>query len=135
MPASSNTNLLATGGFSKWLCASIHRAKWNGWRKLVIDITSPCSRRGPAERAGQKGVAECLKSGALGVVLAVAVPARGGLVKVGFVPHCLQLCRHLAGMAGMHAVVAPARRDQDRRGGAPPGRGGGGRGPRAEHPH
>src|SRR5271169_4587300 len=103
MPASSNTILLPTGGFSRWLCASIHRAKWNGWRKLAIVIApSRSSRRVPADGAAQEVVAEGDKGGALGVVLAVAVPARGGLVKVGFITHRLQLCRHLAGMAGVH---------------------------------
>src|SRR6516162_11311101 len=69
----------------------------------------------PADGAAQEIVAECGKGGALGIVLAVAMPAGGGLVKVSLVAHRLQLRRHLAGMARMHAVVAPAGRDQDRR--------------------
>src|SRR6516162_9426819 len=115
-PAPSNTNLLPTGGLSRWLCASIQRAKLNGWRKLAIVIASSLfSPRVPADGAGQEIVAESGKGGALGVVLTVTVPAGGRFVKVGLIAHYLQLCRHLAGMAGMHAIVAPTRRDQDRR--------------------
>jgi hypothetical protein len=63
----------------------------------------------------QEVVAECGKGRALGIVLAVAVTAGGGLVKLGLIAHRLQLRRHLAGVAGMHAIDAPARRNQDRR--------------------
>jgi hypothetical protein len=40
------------------------------------------------------------------VALAVAVAAGGGLVKIGFVAHRLRFRRHLAGVAGVDAVVA-----------------------------
>src|SRR5215471_11569683 len=69
----------------------------------------------PADGVTQEIVAKRGKRSALLVVLAVAVAAGGGFVKISFVAHRLQLCRHLAGMAGVDAVVAPARRDQDRR--------------------
>src|SRR5215467_15711384 len=69
----------------------------------------------PADGAAQKVVTESRERRALGVVLAIAVPTRGGLVKVGLIAHRLQLCRHLAGMSGMHAIFTPAGRDQDRR--------------------
>jgi hypothetical protein len=41
------------------------------------------------------------------------VAAGGGLVEVGLVGDRLQFRRHLASMAGVHAIVAPACRDQD----------------------
>src|SRR6516164_745580 len=113
MPASSKTILLLTGGFKRSQCSSIHRAKWNGRRKLAVDIASSCSLQVPADGAPQEVLAEGRESGALGIVLAITVTASGGLVKVGLIAHCLQLCRHLASMAGMHAVVAPAGCDQD----------------------
>src|SRR6516164_7855068 len=115
MPASSNTNLLPTGGFNRWLCASIHRGKLNGLRRVSTVIRCLQRQLGhlPADGAAQEIVAERGEGGAFGVVLAIAVPARGRLVKVGLIAHRLQFCRHLAGVAGMHPVVAPARRDQD----------------------
>src|SRR5215469_3451022 len=115
MPASSNTILLPTGGFKRWLCLSIHREKLNGRRKLAVGIGSSSDYSPvPADGAAQKVVTESREGRALGVVLAIAVPTRGGLVKVGLIAHRLQLYRHLAGMPGMHAVITPAGRDQDR---------------------
>ena len=49
------------------------------------------------------------------VVLAIAVAAGRGLVEIGLVAHGLQLGGHLAGVAGMHAVVRAGRGQQDRR--------------------
>ena len=63
----------------------------------------------PADGAAQKIVAECGEGGALLVVLAVAVSAGGGFIEIGLVAHRLQFGRHFAGVAGMDAVVAPAR--------------------------
>src|SRR5689334_5947831 len=62
----------------------------------------------PANGVAQEIVAEGGEGGALLVVLAVAVAAGGGFVEIGFVAHCLQFGRHLAGVAGVDAVVAPA---------------------------
>src|SRR5215207_6211228 len=69
----------------------------------------------PADLVPQEGVAERDEPGAFAVVLAVAVTAGRRLVEMGFVSHRLQLGRHLAGVAGMHAVVAARGGDQDRR--------------------
>src|SRR5260370_40995969 len=60
--------------------------------------------------------AERRECGGFLVVLAVAVAAGGGLVEPNIlVAHRLELGRHLAGVAGMHPVVAAGGGDQDRR--------------------
>ena len=40
MPVSSKTNLLPTGGFKRWLCASIQLAKLKGRRRASIVIAA-----------------------------------------------------------------------------------------------
>src|SRR5262249_58490527 len=71
----------------------------------------PCR---PADTAAQEAIAERQVSGLLGVVLSGGVAAGSRFSEVGFVSHRLKLCRHLAGMAWMDAVVPPTRRKQDR---------------------
>src|SRR5690348_9425034 len=73
------------------------------------------SRSGiPADGAPQEIVPERGEGGALLVVLAVTMSASRRLVEIGLIAHRLQFRCHLAGVAGMDAVVAPARRNQDR---------------------
>src|SRR5262249_35267475 len=69
----------------------------------------------PANGAPQEGIAERYERRYVLVALAMAVPSRRKFVEMCFVAHCLQLRRHLAGVAWMGAVVAAAGRDQDRR--------------------
>src|SRR5262249_58853802 len=69
----------------------------------------------PADGPTQEGIAERYERRYVLVVLAIAVPSRRKFIEMCFVAHCLQLRRHLAGVAWMGAVVAAAGRDQDRR--------------------
>src|SRR5579883_1740185 len=70
----------------------------------------------PADVLLQEGIGQRHEVRALAIVLAVAVTAGRRLVEVRLaVPHRLQLGGHLAGMAGMHPVVAPRGGEQGRR--------------------
>jgi len=75
----------------------------------------PVSSLSAAQLLPQKIQPQRRERRALLVVLAVAVAAGGGLVEMGVVAHRLQLRRHLAGVAGMDAVVAARSRDQNGR--------------------
>src|SRR5262249_168263 len=77
----------------------------------------------PTHVPSEEGVAQGREGGPFLVVLAVAVAAGGGLVEKDLiVAHGAQLGGHLAGVAGMHAIVAARRGEQDRRV-VPPGHG------------
>src|SRR6185436_11759053 len=69
----------------------------------------------PADLVPQECIAQRDEARAFAVVLAVAVTAGRRFVEPGVVSHRLQLGRHLAGVAGMHTVVAARGGDQDRR--------------------
>ena len=87
---------------------------------LILVFASAIARR-YASASGQpilffrNVIAERDERGAFLVVLAIAVTAGRRLVEIGLISHRLQLGRHLAGVAGMDAVVAPRGGDQDRR--------------------
>src|SRR5947209_16745363 len=68
----------------------------------------------PPDLVLQKLKSKHLEAGAFLVVLAVAVAACFGLVEISLVAHRLELCRHLARVAGMDTVIAPRGGDQDR---------------------
>src|SRR5277367_3168633 len=69
-----------------------------------------------ADLLPQEGISERQESGPFLVVLAKAMSSGGGLVEPNLpVPQGLQLRRHLAGVAGMHTIVAARGGDQDRR--------------------
>src|SRR5215471_15146713 len=80
-------------------------------RRVCRTMWSNCT---PTNCTAQEGVTQRYKGRHVLVVLAIAVPSRRKLVEMRFIPHRLQLGGHLAGVAGMGAVVATARRDQDR---------------------
>src|SRR6516164_6120299 len=82
------------------------------WTSLAL---RSAARLHPPDLLAQEGIAERGESGALLVVLAVAVAAGGGLVEIRFTAHGLKFCRHLAGMSRMHAIVLARRRKEDRR--------------------
>jgi hypothetical protein len=66
--------------------------------RTAKSVLAPSLR--PADRAAQEIVAQRGEGGALGIVLALAVTAGGGLVKIGLITHRPQLCGHLAAWPG-----------------------------------
>src|SRR3954468_20034019 len=72
------------------------------------------SRPLPPDRLPQEIVPKRCERRPLRIVLAVAMPSRRRLMEIRFVPQRLELRRHLAGMAGVDAVVAAGGGDQDR---------------------
>src|SRR5262245_44518346 len=93
--------------YSDYICAARRHSRTLLHRKFSV--------RPPADGPTQEGIAERYERRYVLVVLAIAVPSSRKLVEMGFVPHGLQLRRHLAGVAWMDAVIAAAGRDQDRR--------------------
>src|SRR5215471_3040200 len=80
-------------------------------RRVCRTMWSNCT---PTNCTAQEGVTQRYKGRHVLVVLAIAVTSRRKLVEMRFIPHRLQLGGHFAGVAGMGAVVAKARCDQDR---------------------